>query len=68
MDTQLLALYIATYITEEYKEADLEDIEPLSEIISQALEAFEGGARGATQEDEYNQALVEMGYTLKKII
>tara|TARA_R110000787_G_scaffold271970_1_gene379334 strand:- start:159 stop:365 length:207 start_codon:yes stop_codon:yes gene_type:complete len=68
MDTQLLALYIATYITEEYEEAEQEDIEPLSEVISQALEAYEGGAREATYKDEYNQALVEMGYTLKEII
>jgi hypothetical protein len=45
MDTQLLALYIATYITEEYEEAEQEDIEPISEVISQALEAYEGGAR-----------------------
>tara|TARA_R110000744_G_scaffold14756_3_gene41841 strand:+ start:137 stop:331 length:195 start_codon:yes stop_codon:yes gene_type:complete len=44
-DNKMLATYLATYITEEYEEADLEDIEPLSEILFQGLEAFEGGAR-----------------------
>lgn len=44
-DNKMLATYLATYITEEYEEAEQEDIEPLSEVIFQALEAYEGGAR-----------------------
>ena len=60
-----LAKYISNFITYEFEEAEEEDIDPLSEVIFNALEAYEGGARGATYEDRYNQALVEMGYTLK---
>ena len=40
-----LADYIATYIIEEYDEAEQEDHDDLQEAIFQALEAFEGGAR-----------------------
>ena len=40
-DNKMLATYLATYITEEYEEAEQEDIEPLSETIFQALEAYD---------------------------
>ena len=40
-----LAKYISTFITYEFEEAEEEDIDPLSEVIFQALEAYEGGAR-----------------------
>ena len=44
-DNKTLAKYIATFITYEFEEAEEEDIDPLSEVIFQALEAYEGGAR-----------------------
>ena len=45
-DNKMLATYLATYITEEYEEADLEDIEPLSETIFQALESYDWKGEG----------------------
>ncbi len=44
-DNKTLAKYISTFITYEFEEAEEEDIDPLSEVIFQALEAYEGGAR-----------------------
>jgi|SaaInl8_120m_RNA_FD_contig_31_908509_length_277_multi_6_in_0_out_0_1 hypothetical protein len=45
IENRELADYIATYIIEEYDEAEQEDHDDLQEAIFQALEAFEGGAR-----------------------
>jgi hypothetical protein len=44
-DNKILSDYVATYIIEEYDEAEQEDHDDLQETIFQALEAFEGGAR-----------------------
>ena len=45
IENKELANYIGRYLIQEVEEAEEEDIDQLFEVILQALEAYEGGAR-----------------------
>ena len=45
IENKELANYIGRYLIQEIEEAEEEDIDQLFEVIFQALEAYEGGAR-----------------------
>ena len=45
IENKELANYIGRYLIQEIEEAEEEDIDQLFEVILQALEAYEGGAR-----------------------